>query len=67
MPILYQIFRGIDKAFVIPYNRDMTNQEEVFYTTPDMEESYIQPEVELTNIDLTEEIQGTVTGDINND
>jgi hypothetical protein len=50
----------------MPYNRDMTNQE-VFYTTPDMEESYIHPEVELTNIDLTEEIQGTVTGDINND
>ena len=66
MPILYQIFRGIDKAIVMPYNRDMTNQE-VFYTTPDMEESYIHPEVELTNIDLTEEIQGTVTGDINND
>jgi hypothetical protein len=50
----------------MPYNRDMTNQE-VFYTTSDIQEPYIQPEVELTNIDLTEEFEGTVTGDINND
>lgn len=44
----------------------MTNQE-VFYTTSDIEETYIQPEVELTNIDLTEEFEGSITGDINND
>jgi hypothetical protein len=38
----------------------MTNlPEELFYTTPDMQDP-VQPEVELTNIDLTEEFQGSV-------
>jgi hypothetical protein len=44
-----------------------TPEQEAFYTSPDSQEAYIAPDVELTDIDLDTEYEAIVTENIYND